>query len=136
MDIDVLQTLIIDDQRIFKIPKKAIHATTSQEGIKLLDSQPWDEVFLDHDLGSDSEGSGSDIVRHIVATRPLVDLFVVHSMNAPAAERMISDLVDAGYKAIRLIWTKDLIDTLLDMWAMEEKGRNPFYAGPKGSADV
>lgn len=127
--------LVIDDQRIFKVPENAIHATTSQEGIKLLDSQAWDEVFLDHDLGSDSEGSGSDIVKHIVATRPKVDMFVVHSMNAPAAERMVSDLVDADYKAIRLFWTKGTMDMLLDFLAMEERGRNPFYAGPKGRED-
>ena len=128
------QRLVIDDQRIFR--GDFVHATTSQEGIELLHSQEWDEVWLDHDLGSDSEGSGSDIVRNIVATHPQVELFIIHSMNPVAAERMLSDIVKAGYPAIRVIWSKQLLNDLLDNKAMEEKGRNPFYAGPKGREDA
>jgi hypothetical protein len=115
-----MSILVIDDQRIFNFPD-AVHVTTSQEGIKLLDSQEWDEVWLDHDLGEDSEGSGSDIVRHIVATRPSVDFFVVHSMNTVAA----------NYKAMRFFWSQNAIVQILDSDAMEKHGRNPFYQGPK-----
>lgn len=127
-----MKVLVIDDQRIFK-GEDIQHVTTSQEGIALLDENTiWDEVWLDHDLGSDSEGSGSDIVRHIIATRPQVRLFCVHSMNPVAAEYMVSDLTHAGYPAIRFLWSQNQIKELLDEKAMEERGRNPFYRGPVG----
>ena len=89
-----MRVLVIDDQRIFnsfpnlpnpRVEDVIVHETTSQDGLRTLyEEQPWDEVWLDHDLGMDSVGSGSDIVNAILDPRRfLVDVgkFYVHTMN-------------------------------------------------------
>jgi hypothetical protein len=45
------RVLVIDDVRTFQFD--AAYARTFTEGLRLIDSQPWDEVWLDHDLGGD-----------------------------------------------------------------------------------
>lgn len=49
--------LVIDDIREYE---GAVHARTSAIGLELLQSQQWDEVWLDHDLG------GEDTIRPVV----------------------------------------------------------------------
>lgn len=56
----------------------------------------YDKVYLDHDLGID--GTGMDAV-HLITNQNLQRQadFVVHSMNYPAAERMVEELGLHGY---------------------------------------
>lgn len=70
-------------------------------------------VFLDHDLGlSDGYHTGMEVVDDVVTTerrRPGTfprTLFVIHSMNAPAAEEMVHRLRQAGLnvKRVPLAW--------------------------------
>ncbi len=72
-------------------------------------SDPWNEVWLDHDLGgevyvdSGREDCGMEVVRWIRENRPehLMDTrFTVHSFNAPAAMHMVGDLRGAGYNVV------------------------------------
>ncbi len=67
--------------------------------------RPYDVVYLDHDLGdekwqdSSEENTGMEVVRWVVAYKPKVGRFVVHSMNTPAGHEMVAKLRDAGYEA-------------------------------------
>jgi CheY-like chemotaxis protein len=128
------KVLVIDDQRIFRFgydPNLHVeHYTNAHEGLlALYSAQPWDKVYLDHDLGSDSKMSGSDMARHIAQFRPEVRLFVCHSMNPVGRLYMLNTLLDAGYNATQLILTKDNIGWYLDTQAMKDKERDPFLAG-------
>lgn len=107
--------LFLDDdaQRRVRFTKQFPHAETvetAHECIEALASTQWDEVWLDHDLGgqvyvsTEEENTGSGVVRWIIQHKPTVGRFLVHSLNAPAAQRMIEDLHDAGYAAIRTNW--------------------------------
>jgi hypothetical protein len=65
-------------------------------------------VFLDHDLGgetfvdSNREDCGMEVVRWVVANRPKVSQFIVHSYNPSGAQRMVDDLAGAGYAVARI----------------------------------
>lgn len=125
-----MKILVIDDQRIFNFPE-AVHCTTMQDGLReLYENGPWDEVWLDHDLGAESEGSGSDIVRRILDREPTVATYIVHSMNPVGNQYMVNSLRDAGFDVRIIMWTKATMDVLLDYKAMEKAGRDPLYAGP------
>lgn len=71
-------------------------------------AQPWDFVFLDHDLGacllpnSSKEDCGMAVVEHILEHRPehlCSTRFVVHSTNTYRGRAMAEDLRRAGYQA-------------------------------------
>lgn len=129
----VMKILVIDDQRIFNFPN-VIHCTTSQAGLEYLyNLQPWDEVWLDHDMGMDSYGSGSDLVdlieeSHETGEEPKPDVlrFYIHSFNPAGSEYMLRVLKKLGYNAERIDPSE-----FLDYEAMKEKGRNPNLAGPR-----
>lgn len=134
-----MKILVIDDQRIFDFGLKGrtdtvIHCTTTQAGIQYLyNLQPWDQVWLDHDMGLESEGSGTDLVKKIesddkldIEPKPDVGRFFIHSFNPVGSEVMLSVLGALGYNVQRI----DPSD-LLDYEAMKEKGRNPNLAGPR-----
>lgn len=75
---------------------------TAQGAIEALKSEEFDQVFLDHDLalvdsmvppdGSSTEPTGMDVVRHILDMQRPPKEVIVHSMNGPAAEMMVSRL--------------------------------------------
>lgn len=73
--------------------------------------EAFDVVYLDHDLGDQfmiaagTPGHGGDVVDWIVQHEPRIELVVIHSMNAPAAERMHASLTRAGYSARRVPFT-------------------------------
>jgi len=82
----------------------AIIVHTSDDAIsKLASNTNWDYVFLDHDLGgeiyvdSSREDCGMTVVRWIVEHKPQIGTIIVHSLNAPARESMVSDLRNAGF---------------------------------------
>ena len=107
--------LFLDDdaQRRARFVSQFPHAETvetAHECIEALASRAWDEVWLDHDLGGQvyvstaEENTGSGVVRWIIKNQPAVGNFIVHSLNYAAAQRMIDDLYDAGYKVTRSNW--------------------------------
>lgn len=70
----------------------------------------WDIVSLDHDLGdelfvdSSRTDCGMEVVRWIVANKPKVGQFWVHSLNGKAAHEMVAQLRAAGYEADRVFY--------------------------------
>lgn len=78
---------------------------TADETIQKLSERSWRIVSLDHDLGGETyvdprdPNTGSAVVRWIMANKPTVGEFIVHSMNTPAANIMVSNLRRAGYVA-------------------------------------
>lgn len=86
----------------------AVWVEWADECIKLL-SEPWDEVWLDHDLGGltfvdpNRKDCGMEVVRHIVANQPdhlRTTRFIIHSHNDEAAPLMAESLQSAGYDCI------------------------------------
>lgn len=85
----------------------AVWVRSVEECIGLLD-QDWNVIHLDHDLGgeqyvdSDRPDCGMEVVRHIIS-RPYDNLrrtiFIVHTHNPEAGERMRDALLAAGYDA-------------------------------------
>lgn len=133
-----MRALVVDDQRIFAEAPDYVwtHATTSQAGLHALRNGPWDEIWLDHDLGIDSFGSGYDLVMSVIdaldnrTMRPGDILspdgqIWVHSMNWSGAERMVQALT-RYFKVARIDPTP-----FLDYNAMYSQGRNPYLAGPR-----
>lgn len=68
-------------------------------------TEPWDWVFLDHDLGEEiyvdtaEKNTGSEVVRWIRANKPEIKNIIVHSLNHSAAHYMAMDLLGAEYEA-------------------------------------
>lgn len=94
---------------------------TAQDAIDEIDSDIFDVIFLDHDLGGQTYvaasdmNTGSEVVRNM--TRRAVVLsasVVIHSMNTPAAASMQSQLVNAGYHPVHRIPFSKLVSFLDD----------------------
>lgn len=132
-----MRILVIDDQRIFKFsglsPLYLIHSLTSQDGLdQLYNNGPWDEVWLDHDLGPNSEVNGSTIANKIIRDTvsnkgPKVKRYFIHSMNPVGARYMTEGLNNAGLPAIWVVWNEATLNNLLDMDKMKELGKDPFH---------
>lgn len=138
--------LVIDDQRIFTPQDGAeiYHETTSQAGWRtwLLDG-PWNEVWLDHDLGMESKGSGTDLVNELEqyiqdyadSGTPVEDVakdfladggkIYVHTMNPSGGDYMMRVLT-RYFDVARIDPTP-----YLDFDATYAADRNPYYAGPR-----
>jgi hypothetical protein len=105
--------LFLDDNfergsRFLTLHPDAIWVEYADECIELL-SQPWDEVWLDHDLNqetfvdSDRKDCGMEVVRYIVENQPehlRQTRFIIHSHNFDAAPLMVEALLSAGYDCI------------------------------------
>lgn len=134
-----MKALVVDDQRIFADQQgyEWTHATTSQAGINaLIVSGPWDEIWLDHDLGMESEGSGYDMVQELIMALEDGDVLPedilnpsgqvwVHSMNPSGADRMVQALT-RYFSVARIDPTP-----FLDFNKMYSQKRNPYLAGPR-----
>lgn len=91
-------------------------AQTANEAIRFLSKGCFDLVMLDHDLseehyvalleGREPSGpaTGFDVAKWMAenAERFATATIVIHSLNAPAAERMARCLIDAGLYARRI----------------------------------
>lgn len=98
--------------------------STAGGAIAAINSEPWDVICLDHDLGDplespyagrvpvigshgvtvDSEpihgaGCGMDVVRHLCDRYPWAPAIIVHSWNIGRARVMCADLIAAGLAA-------------------------------------
>ena len=86
---------------------------TAEAAIKALAlADPWDGVYLDHDLGgetyvdSNRPDTGMEVVRWMVENRPVVERVIVHSMNTPAGNAMVQKLRDGGYDAYYVMFLR------------------------------
>lgn len=75
----------------------------NQAILSLTEMGPFDEVYLDHDLGgeifvgSELPDTGMEVVRWIVEHKPEIGKVIVHSLNEVGADMMATFLRDAGY---------------------------------------
>lgn len=101
-----VKVLFLDDdeerQEAFRKAYKGpeiVQARTAQEAIVFLNQEPFDQVFLDHDLSVDdimcAPGdpdalcpTGMDVVDHILTMEIPPPSVWVHTMNTPAAYEM------------------------------------------------
>ena len=135
-----MRILVIDDQRIFKsfpsLPEPGEaddiqQYDTDYKGVMaLILRPPWDEVYLDHDLGMNSHGSGSDIVdkiEEVIEAGGGVDVgkFYIITMNPAGGNYMM--------KVLGKYFEVEWIDPTpyLDFEKMYSKGKDPFLAGPR-----
>ncbi len=69
------------------------------DAVELLDSNVYDTIFLDHDLG-EGNGSGSYVTAYLKENPDNPNnqaRIVIHSWNIPAAMRMIADVPYADF---------------------------------------
>jgi CheY-like chemotaxis protein len=87
--------------------KDTVLVGTAQEAIAALSNNTtWDVVSLDHDLNheafvdSSRADSGMEVVRWIVANKPIIRKIFIHTGNHRAAPVMINMLTKAGYTVV------------------------------------
>ena len=84
----------------------AVCVYTAEECIEQLQHQ-WNTVYLDHDLSGECfvdsarNDTGMEVVRYITSNS-LIHLrdteFIIHSLNMKAADLMVNELTQAGYR--------------------------------------
>lgn len=91
-------------------PATVVHwVRTVPEAIRALETAAWDQVWLDHDLGTEP-AVGRDVARWLcLHPEVAVPLIVVHSINTVSAPKMVRELLEAGRATIRRPF-----DTLLE----------------------
>ena len=92
------RVLIIDDLRLFDRQKmglgpddRLIYARTSAQGLALLATESWDELWLDYDLGEDDDANRvlDYLERRFYEERPVaLGVIFVHSDNPVGAQRL------------------------------------------------
>lgn len=105
-----LKVLILEDdrERVWNFKKRLVgcNVTTTddvQECIKLLKSQDWDVIFMDHDLGGTWLANSDETTGYGVAcflkenpTRKPSQMFI-HTLNPPGARLMKDQIPEAIY---------------------------------------
>jgi DNA-binding NtrC family response regulator len=76
---------------------KIVHSFTAKDAIAALDTDTYDLVLLDHDLGTRLDGE--DVSNHICESNRKHKTIIVHTMNSVAGPRMADSLTNAGYKS-------------------------------------
>ena len=113
-----MKILILEDdltrQRLFKenLIKHDIFITDSSKvAIWKLTKEPWDILFLDHDLGGNvfvesGEDTGYEVAKFLEENKQYTpNTVIVHSLNVVGAQNIISALPEAIY--IPFVWTKE-----------------------------
>jgi len=104
-----MDVLFLDDNpnRIKNFRSRVPYATiveTAHDCIEQLNND-WDVVFLDHDLGGEifvdpeQDNTGSEVIRWIEVNKPKIQKVIVHTCNHEVSDKMINDLIAAGYPA-------------------------------------
>ena len=77
-------------------------ARSSEECIKLLPTQDWNFVFLDHDLGYTREGedTGMKVAQWIAANNPKIEIIILHSFNSVGVRSMVACLKNYNVQVI------------------------------------
>jgi hypothetical protein len=120
-----LKMLFVDDRskrihsalRMWKDELDITIAPSAREALRLLSSQDWDIVSLDHDLdGSDYQDpddhtSGMEIIRYVEKTGwpkvRKVPQFVIHSSNLFAATAMEARIAALGFPVYQVVFVYD-----------------------------
>lgn len=81
---------------------------TVSEAIEALQAEAWDQVWLDHDLGTEP-AVGRDVARWLCEHPEIpCDLIVVHSVNVVSAPKIVRELQEAGRPVLRFPFTEVL----------------------------
>lgn len=109
-------------------PKKA---KTAAEAIYCLQTEQYDAVFLDHDLGDEEnvpsdgvEETGYTVAKWIVENKPSIPLIVVHSCNHSGARNMATILARADYRVVICPFTQLPNKVAGIMATLEEAGES------------
>jgi CheY-like chemotaxis protein len=79
-----------------------VHADTAQKAIRILDTQGFDLILLDHDLGgmqmmpNTDTNTGSEVVRWMLTGMQKFPTVIVHSHNPDGGKAMHRDLLAHG----------------------------------------
>ena len=121
----ILKVLFLDDRsKRFKAAMKRWKGDdltivcTSKECIKLISSEKFDIISLDHDLGFDEfvpsimPNTGMEVVRHICANKDFflrhwIPQIIIHTSNAPAGYKMVERLKEIEFNATYERWQYD-----------------------------
>lgn len=93
----------------------------------LQEMQPFDFVFLDHDLGEEAcysvnaQNSGSEVARFLAKHKPRIKRIIIHSLNCPASEYMKSLLTDVGYVVEYIPWGWMKADRIINETKIAQK---------------
>lgn len=103
--------LVIDDLRNFRDSRVATYARTSQEALSIMATRtPFDEIWLDHDLGETPDGVVDSIMPVIQEFSflgfenkhyPVTSIYV-HTSNPVGAAQMMQALRHYGYNVFRV----------------------------------
>lgn len=86
------------------------YVDTAELAIQKLKESDYDIIFLDHDLGGETyvdtnnKNTGSEVARWI-SKNPIKGLVIVHSLNKPAADGMVSLIPGAIH--FPFVWTEE-----------------------------
>jgi hypothetical protein len=103
--------------------------TTTVEACRaaIKESEPVDLLCLDHDLGGkileDATDTAMPLVEWLVSTQPEIGCILIHSCNAPAAERMESKLLASGYRIVRCPFVALTVERIYRAQEQPEAGR-------------
>jgi hypothetical protein len=107
-----MNILFLDDdpQRratfLSQVPSATCVSTASECIKDLYLHGPWDQVWLDHDLGlleniaPGTAETGSDVTRWIAENKPEIGLIILHSLNPAGRAYMRDTLRAVGYPAM------------------------------------
>jgi len=113
--------------------------TTAAGCIEQLETEDYDTLFLDHDLGGeafvsvDDDNTGSAVARWMSLHSPKIDTVIIHSMNSPAANGMKHTLEDSGYWSTHyrpwLFLTHELPGIIEELKGFYERADMGLYTG-------
>lgn len=79
----------------------------ASDAIGCLQSNEYDLIFLDHDLGGEAfvneahKNTGSEVARFLAASKANINAsYVIHSLNSAGADYMFNALINAGYQFV------------------------------------
>lgn len=112
---EIKRLLAIDDCR--ELPDAHVLCRTFDDGIKALDFLgPWDELWLDHDLGAlmTSNGDGCKVVEWLNEHKEKYPDTIIVITGSPAGfDRIVGALRDGGVMEQHInrhsLWTKKII---------------------------
>lgn len=123
---DQLKILILEDDpnriEIFKTKLKGHNLfffdeandaiLAMQSSVQLIGDNPWDIIFLDHDLGgqvfvpSSHQNTGYTVAKHMKENDVKVKQIIIHSMNPAGAQNIKSQLPKATIMPFSLLRTR------------------------------
>ena len=102
-----MNIIVIDDSierheqiKMLLTEENVVSAINALDGIEMLQSQEWDMVFLDHDLGGKIDG---DVVARNMVTHSLsLDAQVIVQSVNPVGAKRIEDILAKTHKVMRI----------------------------------